>query len=200
MALEDIIEKIRSDASAGAEELLAGARAHVEERLAEARRLAEEAKARRLEQAERDAGSIRLRILALARLEARDHVLGCKQAGVESVFERAGAGLREMKPADYRALLEKVAAARASDGEDILPGKADAALIDESFVAGANKQLAERGAKLRLGPPAPDIERGFILKSGKIVTDCSLETLLREARERLETEVYRRLFGEEARP
>ncbi len=73
-------------------------------------------------------------------------------------------------------------------------------MIDAALLARVGEKLSKRGSKvtLRLGEPTPDISRGFVLRSGRILETSSTESLVREARDRLEPDVYGRLFGEEA--
>ncbi|RJQ55546.1 MAG: hypothetical protein C4521_02105 [Actinobacteria bacterium] len=202
MAFEDIIAKIREDATAQAETVLAEARDDVEGRVSEARGQAEQMKAERLRQAEREAESDRQRTLALARLAARDMVLACKQATVERVFDLVAEEIDGLDEASYSALLEKLLVARASDEQEVLPGRADARVLDEGFVRRANERLQDRGVSLTLAGPAEGIERGFLLRRGRIILNSSIGTIIAEARERLENDVHRKLFGggEEAGP
>lgn len=197
MALNDIIDKIKDDSLAEAEEIVAEARGVAEEKVAEVRRRAGEVSKARLEEAERRAETVRVRTLALARLAARDALLGDRQAAAELVFAKAAERLENLDAAAYAKLLERLLVERASDGEEVLPATADAKIVDAVFVERVNRELAGRAGKVsvRLGGPTGEIARGFILKSGRILTNCSLESLVSDAREQLETEVYERLFG-----
>lgn len=197
MALNDIIEKIKDDSAAEGDEIVAEARGIAEEKLGETRGRAEEVIRSRLDEAEKRAETVRVRTLALARLAARDALLGGKQAAAEHVFAKAAERLENLDAAAYAQLLERLLIERASDGEEVLPATADAKIIDAAFVERVNGELAKRAGKasVRLGGPTGEIARGFILKSGRILTNCSLESLVSDAREQLEADVYERLFG-----
>ena len=69
--------------------------------------------------------------------------------------------------------------------------------IDQAFLDGVSAKLG-KGNGLKLSAERRRIRGGFILRSGRIETNCALETIVRDARERLETEVAAELFGEKA--
>ena len=90
------------------------------------------------------------------------------------------------------ALLSSIAAEEADGGETLRPAKADEAGI-EAVLQKVNATLAQNGrAALALGPVD---EGGFTLVGGGYEKDCSFEAMLREARDRLEGGVAKRLFG-----
>jgi len=212
VSVNDIIDKIRDDSQTVAAEIVAEARAKAGEKLSEAQERADELAARRREEAEREAEAARVRALALARLAARDAKIACKQRAVDRVFAQAAQMISAMDSAAYSKFLEKLLVERA-DGEMLVePARADAGVIDAALVERANAEVAgstgaapthsdeaarSSKATLSLGEPTDEIERGFLLRTGRIVTDCSIATLVAEARERYEADVYARLFGED---
>lgn len=197
MSVNDIIEKIKSDSDATADEILAEARGRAEEKLADARRRAEEAARERHDEAEREAETVHVRTLALARLAARDAKLACKQAIVERVFEKAADKIKALDPGAYAKLLEKLLVERAEGRCEVAPARVDAGVFDDAFLARATQSLGSK-ATISLARPTDEIERGFMLRAGRIITDCSIATLVAEAREDLAADVHQRLFGEEA--
>ena len=93
------------------------------------------------------------------------------------------------------ALLSSIAAEEADGGETLRPAKADEAGI-EAVLQKVNATLAQNGrAALALGPVDESIAGGFTLVGGGYEKDCSFEAMLREARDRLEGGVAKRLFG-----
>lgn len=197
MSLSDIIEKIRDDSAAQVEETLAEARAATDEKSSEARSRADEIRAAQLAEGEREAESARARTLALARLSARDAVLARKQAAVDQAFDLVDEKLVALNGAKYAALIERLLVERSSGDEEVLPAAADKDVIDAGLIERANRGLADAGKKasLRLDGVTNDIARGFMLRSGRILTDCSLETLVADARQDMEVEVHELLFG-----
>lgn len=194
MSVSDIIEKIRSDSATTAEEIVAEARGEAEKQLAAARERSDEAARARIGEAERDAETARVRILALARLEARDMVLASKQSAVGEVFAAVAARLEALSDDDYSGLIEKLLVESAQGPMEVIPAAADAGVIDAGLLERTSKVLGGK-ASLTLGSPTTDMARGFLLRTGRIVTDCSMATLVAEARERYEDEVHERLFG-----
>jgi len=204
VSVNDIIDKIRKDSQAVANGIVAEARGQAGDKMAEAQARADEIAAQRREQAERDAESARVRALALARLAARDAKISCKQRAVDRVFLQATQMISAMDSSAYAAWLEKLLVERADGEMRVEPARADAGVLDVALVERANAKVgggsktdAAGGPKatLSLGEPTDEIERGFLLRTGRIVTDCSIVTLVAEARERYEADVYERLFG-----
>jgi len=66
--------------------------------------------------------------------------------------------------------------------------------IDQKLLDDVSRELGKPGG-LRLSSERRRIDGGFILRSGRTETNCALDTILRDARERLETEVAGILFG-----
>lgn len=195
MALNEIIDKIKEDSAVQAETIRAEARTQADERLRQAKKRAAQLADKRRLWAERSAETVRARTLARARLAARDAVLAAKQDAVEEVFAKGAAALESLDGGTYADLLERVLVARAEGDVEVVSAVTDAPVVSQALVDRAAASLAGK-ATLRLGVPTDEIARGFVLRSGRILVDCSLATLLSEARQRLETDVYGRLFGE----
>jgi hypothetical protein len=65
--------------------------------------------------------------------------------------------------------------------------------IDQSFLDRVAKDVP--GLKLRLSDDRRPIGGGFVMRSGRTETNCALDTILRDSREKLETDVAASLFG-----
>ena len=67
--------------------------------------------------------------------------------------------------------------------------------IDQAFLDEATREIGKDG-KLTLVDERRPIAGGLILRRGRTETNCALATIIRDARERLETDVAAILFGE----
>jgi V/A-type H+/Na+-transporting ATPase subunit E len=198
MAVEDILKRIEADAEEEAGRILAEGRKEAEKVRSEA---ASRADARRKEleaAAKRRADEERNRITTLARLAARRELLDAKRALIDSVFEEAANRIVKMPKDKYRAFIEGLLEESVESGdEEVLIGEGEER-IDQSFLDEVSKRL-KKGKGLKLSDERRPIRAGFVLRSGRVETNCALSTILRGARERVETEVAAALFEEDKR-
>ncbi len=176
--------KIEAAASAQAEEIRARAEREAAALAAETEARAKAAHAEAIEHAE-----------TAAQLEARKQALASRRMVLDEAFAAALKELCAMTGEARAALLSSIAAEEADGGETLRPAKADEAGI-EAVLQKVNATLAQNGrAALTLGPVDESIAGGFTLVGGGYEKDCSFEAMLREARDRLEGGVAKRLFG-----
>ena len=195
MAVDDILKRIKADAEEAARKIVA-------EGQTAADAVADEGRAKTLAQkkelrarAEQRAQEERNRITTLARLAARRELLDEKQALVDRVFEEAGGRIVAMEASEYRRFITGLLLSTVESGdEEVLIGETESKL-DQVFLDSVSKEFGQGGG-LKLASERRPIAAGFILRSGRVETNCALSTILRDARERLETEVAAILFGE----
>lgn len=195
MAVDDIIARIEADAREAAEKILADSRKEAEAVRADARARAEAQKSELRARAEQRAAEERNRITTLARLSVRRELLGAKQALLDRVFTEAAERIEKLSREDYRAFVARLLTEHAETGEEEVLVGPDEKRIDQSFLDGVSKKIG-KGKGLRLSDEKRPIRAGVVLRSGRVETNCSLETILREAREKMETEIASVLFGE----
>lgn len=199
MALEDIVNKINTDALNEAAKVKDEAEASASKIGQEASDRATTIREEILRDARAKAREDRERSLIMANLESSKQVLAAKQALMDEAFERAKARLVGLGDREYLKLIEKVLLEAVESGDEvIIVSTKDRSRISPSFLEGINRSLISKGkkARLRLSKETRDIKGGVILSSGRSETDCSFETLIRELRDDLEIEVARILFGE----
>ena len=81
--------------------------------------------------------------------------------------------------------------------EEVIVGEGERR-IDQRLLDDASREAGRPGG-LRLSSERRALSGGFILRQGKTETNCALDTILRDARERLESEVADILFGRGAK-
>ncbi len=197
MAVDDILKKIKADAQDTAREITAGGKGEADEVIGAARQRAEAARERMRAKARQRAAEERNRIVTLARLSARRDLLNEKQGLIDRVFEETGKSILTMGRDEYRGLIRSFLKDTVESGNEevILDEREDR--IDQAFLDEVSKSLSLTGG-LRLSSERRRIGGGFVLKSGRTEVNCALETILRDAREKLETEVASILFGRSA--
>lgn len=176
--------KIEAQAAAQAEEIRARAEREAAALAAETEARAQAAHDEAIEHAE-----------TAAQLEARKQALASRRMVLDEAFAAALKELCAMQGEAREALLISMAAQEADGGETLRPARADEAGM-AAVLQKANAKLAESGrAALTLGAVDESIAGGFTLAGRGYEKDCSFEAMLREARDRLEGGVAKRLFG-----
>jgi len=195
MAVQDILKKIKADAEANASEIVAEGKAAGSKVLADAQKDIDAQKEKLLSRARQHADEERNRIITLARLAARRELLGEKQGLIDRVFDETRKGILGMDAGEYRKLMRAFLEANADTGNEEVIIDANESRIDQGFLDEVSRSLG-RGSGLKLASERRPIGGGFFLREGNVETNCTLDTILRDARERVETDVAAILFGE----
>lgn len=194
MAVQDILKKIKADAEANAGEIVAEGKAAGEKVLTDARKDIAAHKEKLLARARQHADEERNRILTLARLAARRELLTEKQALIDRVFDETRKSILGMDAGEYRKLMRAFLEANVDTGNEQVIIDAGEKRIDQAFLDEVSKSLG-RGSGLKLSSERRPIQGGFILHEGNVETNCTLDTILGDVRERVETDVAVILFG-----
>lgn len=137
------------------------------------------------------------RMTSVAELDARKTILAVKQELVSEVFADAKEKVTVIPYEEYQEFLIRLAVNACLTGtEEILLNQTDRMNHGPNLTAEVNERLARAGktSSLSLSPDTRPISGGLILKDGPIETDCSLEVLIKQAKNRLTGEVAKILF------
>ncbi|MEA3409904.1 MAG: V-type ATP synthase subunit E [Candidatus Eisenbacteria bacterium] len=194
MAVDDILKRIKADAEEVARKIVAEGQVAADALATEANARAGVQKKEQRARAEQRAQEDRNRITTLARLAARRELLEEKQGLIDRVFDEAGSRIAAMEQGEYRRFIAGLLKSTVESGdEEVLIGEGEGRL-DQAFLDSMSKELG-KGGGLKLASERRPIAAGFVLRSGRVETNCALATILRDAREQLETEVAAILFG-----
>ena len=189
--MNKIAEKIISDASAKAEELVKEARMKAkvisDGALAEIRELERVAKAERATYAEGAMAAAKVS----AELELKRRRLSAEKAVLDELYAAAEKEIAVMKKEEYLKIIEKMLS-YADDGDEVLIAESDKARITEKFIKETAKK---RGIALTLSKDFAPISGGVILKGKYAVKNLSLSEDFRELRSETEPGIWRALFG-----
>jgi V/A-type H+-transporting ATPase subunit E len=194
MAVQDIVKKIEADAEEEARKIVEQARAEAEGIATDGRKRAG-AQREKLEGAARQrADEERNRIVTLARLAARRDVLTEKQRIIDRVFEETRQGILKMGREEYQRLIASFLKSTAEPGDaEVILDPAETR-IDQAFLDRVAGEIGN--CSFRMSGERRPMGGGFVLKSGRTEMNRTLETIIRDARERLESRVAGTLFGE----
>ena len=189
--MNKIAEKIISDASAKAEELVKEARMKAkvisDGALAEIRELERVAKAERATYAEGAMAAAKVS----AELELKRRRLSAEKAVLDELYAAAEKEIVAMKKEEYLKIIEKMLS-YADDGDEVLIAESDKARITEKFIKETAKK---RGIALTLSKDFAPISGGVILKGKYADKNLSLSEDFRELRSETEPGIWRALFG-----
>lgn len=189
--MNKIAEKIISDASAKAEELVKEARMKAkvisDGALAEIRELERAAKAERAAYAEGAMAAAKVS----AELELKRRRLSAEKAVLDELYAAAEKEIAVMKKEEYLKIIEKMLS-YADDGDEVLIAESDKARITEKFIKETAKK---RGIALTLSKDFAPISGGVILKGKYADKNLSLSEDFRELRSETEPGIWRALFG-----
>ena len=194
---EQVIEKILADAKSEAQKITKQAD---EAQAAEQAKLDEQLKAFKKQTdalAQKAGEDEKAHILAAARMDIAKQFLAEKRKILDEVFDQARKQLEKLSDEQYLKLMTKLMleAVETGDEEVIVDNKEKR--IDQKFIGKISQQLGSgRKGNLKLSEERTNIGGGFILKRGKIKNDVSVSVLLAKAREGLEIELAKEIFGD----
>ena len=196
MNAEQVVEKILSQANADAQKILAEAKAKVDAQKARLQDELAEYDKQTDAMAAAAAEDKRQRMMAGARMSNAAARLTAKAKLLDEVFQKAQERLVQLPDEPYKAMMTRLMVQSVQTGdEEVLVGK-DERRINDEFIKQVNRQLGT-GFKgnLRLSDRRAPIVGGFILSRGKVRMNASVDVLVGELREAMETELATKLFA-----
>ena len=137
------------------------------------------------------------RLNNLAVLESKKQVLRTQQEMIAGAFEYAANEFKQLPKDEYIAFLARCACEASLTGtESIILSPDDKESIGGQVLSEANSALSRAGkiASLILSEETANISGGLILSDGNTEADCSIESLMAEARVKLSPAVASILF------
>lgn len=195
---ERIKNKILEDAHAKAADIELQAKREAEEIMDSALKEAAKRKEALLSKAEEEGLEEYRRLVSMAGLEGRREVLKVKQEMVESAFKKAMEKIVKMPDTEYQKFLEEMAVSAATKGTgEIVLAEKDKKRIDRKFIDNINRRLEQAGksASITLSKDSIRASGGFVLKSGDIEVNSTLEIIFEMIKPVCESEVVKILFS-----
>ena len=196
MNAEHVVNKILSEAKQQAEAI---GREAAEKRDQHNRQLEQELSSYRQETqrlADEAGEDRRSRMLAAARMQNARALLAAKTEILDEVFKKAEDRIVGLPDEPYKALISRLMVQAVETGdEEVIVGK-DERRITADLIKQVNRQLGT-GFKgnLRLAETRASIKGGFILSRGRVQMNASVEVLIDQVRETMESELAATLFA-----
>ncbi len=192
MSVENITQKILSEANSYAENSIKTAEKQSAEIINNAKREADLIISDKAEKSNAEIDVIKSRKISAGKLQERKMILAAKQDSVKKSFDKALEKISTMsedKYIDY--LVEEISKIPNCEGEIIL-NENDKNKIGDKLVKAVNEKLNTN--KLVLSKSTVQTKGGFILRNGDIEVNNTFEMILSSIREGLTFEVANELF------
>lgn len=194
MGIETITEKILAEANDDARRIYDKGTYDGRSAVYRIERLIKQKQSDLDEKTSADIENVKQRRNSVAQLEARKMRLAAKQEAIESCFDEAIKQLADLPENDYIALLEKtIGKLDVQSGELLLNArdkeKIGAKLLDSLKKSGKAEQLV-------LSDETINAAGGFVLRSGTVEINSTLEVMVESVRDSVTPDVIRSLFGE----
>lgn len=189
MGIEDIKERILTDATQKKEEILAEAREKAKKIQKEGEKAAEKQKESIIEKTKKEATQEHDTRLTMEKLEARKKQLEEKQKAIDKVFEKSLEKLSNHP--EYTKIMENMIVNVATGGEQLILSPGDHSQLGESFLKTINQKI---DGDISLADETRDMTGGFILRTPEMEINESFEEKIRALRDEMEAEVAQKLF------
>ncbi len=133
----------------------------------------------------------------MADLAQRRNNLAVKRELIELSFDDAMQKIQNLEDSVYIRFIEKILVNLGESQGEVIVSENDNR-ISQSVIESAISALAEKNIKsnFTLSSIKGDFNGGFILKNGKIETNCTLDMIVKSAKRQLEKSVADELFAE----
>ena len=220
--LEKITDKILAEARADAEKTVADAKVKCDATAAQYRTRADALEEKFQEDARREGERIITRARSAAEMDKRNILLTARADVIDETFGEAYASLKSLPEEEYLSLLVKLLTdaltarvkernnnlalygeeeevSEEPDRYEVILNAADREKYGDRLLQDVRRAVVGKLdtavlEKLSLSDRTARIDGGMILKYGDVETNCSLEMVFADARERMEAEVSRMLF------
>jgi V/A-type H+-transporting ATPase subunit E len=194
MSIENILERIDEEAGVAAGNLLGKAEEEAG-RILESFGTDGEALRIELEQrAGKKAEEEKRRLIVNEELELRKQLLQKKREILDELYERAKGEMQKMEGKEYLDLIKGMILRSAISGnEEIIVATGQEKLFRGAFLDALNSEN-ELGKGFELSDEPGDFSWGVVLREGRRVVDLTLDVLMDQLRERIESEIAPTLF------
>jgi len=191
--LDKIIGRIRTDAQAEIDAILAEGDARAAEITENYRHQAQMMAEQEIQRSRQDAAALAERRISGNAMEKSKAMLSAKQECIDEAFALAAQKLRQLPPAEYAALLAKIVAAAGVGDEELIFSADDAEAVGEEVVRQAN--ALKEGAAFTRSNEVRELDGGVVLKRGDVEVNCGFATQLRLLRQTMAADVAAILFN-----
>lgn len=175
-------EKILKEAESKKDNILKEAKAKVDEIIKKAKIEYEEVKNREIENKK-----------VVAELEIGKQLLAAKRKLLEEVFNKLRLKMEGLPKGEYLSFFGRLLERAVETGdEEVVLGKNEK-LLNGNFIQDINKR---KGWNLKISNHRGNFEKGLILSRGDIEVNLSIDAIVKDVKEKWESEIVKKLFEE----
>ncbi len=190
--VQAIIDRIIADAKQEAGSIQEAARRQIAENERKTDAQIAALKTQIMKAAEMECEEEERRARAIADLESRKNALKEKRKVIGEAFSRAREKILSLRDEDYAGFLFTLLTQSGAEGGAIWASPKDSRFFTDEFIGRARKEISPG---LALGGVLDSLTTGFVLINGDAQINCSVDFVLKQAREEMEADVARILFG-----
>lgn len=195
MDARNLLDKIQEDAKADAQKTVADAKERALNLQKASDKRMDDLEASYKRRFQTESVALEERLERMGDLEAKKNRLQKQRELIDLAFENAKEGVRSLPQDSLLAFFVSQAVKTATGDETVLLGRASDFLGD-NFIDTLNQELVKAGKKGQLKKGQATVEgTGFVLESGGVLYDCTLEKLIDAERLTCEKQVADILFG-----
>ncbi len=195
MDARNLLDKIQEDAKADAQKTVADAKERALNLQKASDKRMDDLEASYKRRFQTESVALEERLERMGDLEAKKNRLQKQRDLIDLAFENAKEGVRSLPQDSLLAFFVSQAVKTATGDETVLLGRASDFLGD-NFIDTLNQELVKAGKKGQLKKGQATVEgTGFVLESGGVLYDCTLEKLIDAERLTCEKQVADILFG-----
>jgi V/A-type H+-transporting ATPase subunit E len=196
MSIENILERIKEEASSAAEELVGKAEKEAERIRGSYEAEGAELKEKLEQQAGNRAVEEKRRLIVNEELELRKQLLRKKREILDGLYEQAKGEMERLGKEEYLDLIKEMILRGAISGnEEIVVAKEQSDLYGDAFLDALNGEN-KLGKGFKLAKDTGDFSWGVVLREGQRIVDLTLGVLVEQLRERIESEIAPVLFSD----
>jgi len=195
MGLSDIKKKIEAEAQEEAKSILAKAKQEAARFKEDTKKKVEETRKLYAERFDKERPEILRRREIVANLDVARIQLGTKQNLIGKSFDEALSILAGLPQDRYLGFVLELLKKAVNTGDEVMfvGGKEDK--ITQDWLNNYNTQ---NNTRIKLSNDRVPIKGGFVLRNGRIDTNCSFDMLVKWIRDDIESDVVTKLFGKAA--
>ncbi|HHT15336.1 MAG TPA: hypothetical protein GXZ86_05605 [Clostridiales bacterium] len=195
MDARNLLDKIQEDAKADAQKTVADAKERALNLQKASDKRMDDLEASYKRRFQTESVALEERLKRMGDLEAKKNRLQKQRELIDLAFENAKEGVRSLPQDSLLAFFVSQAVKTATGDETVLLGRSSDFLGD-NFIDTLNQELVKAGKKGQLKKGQATVEgTGFVLESGGVLYDCTLEKLIDAERLTCEKQVADILFG-----
>lgn len=195
MDARNLLDKIQEDAKTDAQKTVADAKERALNLQKASDKRMDDLEASYKRRFQTESVALEERLKRMGDLEAKKNRLQKQRELIDLAFENAKEGVRSLPQDSLLAFFVSQAVKTATGDETVLLGRSSGFLGD-NFIDTLNQELVKAGKKGQLKKGQATVEgTGFVLESGGVLYDCTLEKLIDAERLTCEKQVADILFG-----